>query len=103
MTQGLLIGKLLIGGLGVRNNGNAGTDQGVFRFGPFDSDGVRDFVTRNLPTKIIPILGFADSMETSGQFPMDMRIPPLTINIMIESNPPKSRILVRRLAVYDIT
>ena len=30
---------------------------------------------------------------------MDMRIPPLEIKIMIESNPPKSGILVRRLAV----
>ena len=29
---------------------------------------------------------------------MDMRIPPL-IKIMLESNPPKSRILARRLAV----
>ena len=30
---------------------------------------------------------------------MDVRIPPLDINIMLESNPPKSRILVWRLAV----
>ena len=30
---------------------------------------------------------------------MDMRIPPLKIKIMLESNPLKSRILVRRLAV----
>ena len=30
---------------------------------------------------------------------MDMRIPPLNIEIMLESNPLKSRILVRRLAV----
>ena len=30
---------------------------------------------------------------------MDMRIPPLNIMIMIGSNPLKSRILVRRLAV----
>ena len=30
---------------------------------------------------------------------MDMRIPPLTINTMLESNPLKSRILVRRWAV----
>ena len=30
---------------------------------------------------------------------MDMRIPPLTRKILLESNPPKSRILVRRLSV----
>ena len=30
---------------------------------------------------------------------MDMRIPPLKIKIMLESNPLKSRILVQRLAV----
>ena len=30
---------------------------------------------------------------------MDMRIPPLKIKIMLEPNPPKPRIFVRRLAV----
>ena len=30
---------------------------------------------------------------------MDVRIPPLKIKILLESNPPKSRILVGRLAV----
>ena len=30
---------------------------------------------------------------------MDMRIPHLNIKILLESNPPKSRILARRLAV----
>ena len=30
---------------------------------------------------------------------MDMRIPPLKLKIMLESNPLKSRILVQRLAV----
>ena len=30
---------------------------------------------------------------------MDMRIPPLKINIMLESNPLKSRISMRTLAV----
>ena len=30
---------------------------------------------------------------------MDMRIPPLKIKILLEPNPPRSRILVRRLAV----
>ena len=33
-------------------------------------------------------------------FPMDMIITPLTIKILLESNPLKSRILVRRLAVF---
>ena len=31
--------------------------------------------------------------------PMDMSIPPLTSKILLESNPPKSSILVRSLAV----
>ena len=46
--------------------------------------------TKNLPTKIA-------WLKLSGKFPLDMRIPPLKIKIMLESNPPKSRILVRRL------
>ena len=33
---------------------------------------------------------------------MDMRIPPLRIKIMLESNPLKSIVLVRRLAVFEI-
>ena len=33
---------------------------------------------------------------------MDMRIPPLEFKILLESCPPKSRILVRRLAVAII-
>ena len=32
---------------------------------------------------------------------MDMRIPPLKIKILLESNPLKPRILVRRLAVHS--
>ena len=32
---------------------------------------------------------------------MDIRIPPLKTKIMLESNPLKSRILVRRLAVVQ--
>ena len=35
----------------------------------------------------------------SGKFPTDMRILPLNIKILLESNPPKSIILVWRLAV----
>ena len=48
--------------------------------------------THNLPTKIC-------CLKLSGNFPMGMRIPPLDVKIMLESNPLKSRILVRRLAV----
>ena len=36
-----------------------------------------------------------------GKFPMDMRIPHLTIHIMLESNPLKSRILVWRLVMHE--
>ena len=32
---------------------------------------------------------------------MDVRIPPLEVKILLESNPLESRILVRRLAVRD--
>ena len=32
---------------------------------------------------------------------MDMKIPPLKFEILLESNPLKSRILVRRLAVSE--
>ena len=37
-------------------------------------------------------------LETSGGFPMDMRIPPLRNQTLLQSNPSKSRILARRLA-----
>ena len=46
----------------------------------------------------LSLLRFLDS-KISGEFPVVMRIPPLRIKILLESNPPKSRILVRRLAV----
>ena len=51
----------------------------------------------SLPTKIIPTN--ICRLEISGTFHMDMRIPPLTIKILLESGPPKSRILGRRLGV----
>ena len=38
-------------------------------------------------------------LKLSGRFPVGMRIPPLEIKILLESNPLKSRILVWRLAV----
>ena len=37
-------------------------------------------------------------LETSGKLPTDIRIPPLKLKIPLESRPPKSRTLVRRLA-----
>ena len=51
----------------------------------------------NLPTKITPTK--IAWLKISGKFPMHMRIPPLHIKITFESNPLKSRISVRRLAV----
>ena len=51
----------------------------------------------NLPAKIIPAK--IRRLKLSGRFPMDMRIPPLKIKILLESEPLKSRILVERLAV----
>ena len=55
--------------------------------------------TPNLPasTKIIPTK--IARLKISGKFPVDMIIPPLTIKILLESNPRQSTILVRRLAV----
>ena len=37
----------------------------------------------------------------SGEFATDMRSPPLELKILLESSPPKSRILVRRRAVVQ--
>ena len=48
--------------------------------------------THNLPTKIIP--NKICWLKFSGEFPMDMRIPPLQTKIPLESNPHNSRILV---------
>ena len=50
------------------------------------------YYTKNLPAEIA-------WLKLSGKFPMDMRIPPLNVKILLESNPLESRILVRRLAV----
>ena len=51
----------------------------------------------NLPTKSLPTK--IARLKLSGKFPMDLRVIPLKIKIVLESNPLKSRILVRRLAV----
>ena len=84
-------------------------DQGVPGVGGKD-EGARDeerfnlwhprcgqLLTPNPPTNIVPTN--IAWVKLSGKFPMDMRIPPLYIKIVLESNPPKSTILVGRLAV----
>ena len=51
----------------------------------------------NLPTRIIPAK--IRWLEISGTFPVEIWIPPLRLKILLESNPLKSRILARRLAI----
>ena len=55
------------------------------------------YITPNLPTKIVPTN--IARLKLSGKSPMDVRIPPLQIKIMLESDPPKSTMLVGRLGV----
>ena len=59
--------------------------------------GARAAATLSLPTKIIPAK--IRWLKLSGKFPMNMRVPPLEIKILIKSNPLKPWALVRRLAV----
>ena len=54
--------------------------------------------TPNLPTKIIPAK--IRCLRLTGKSPTDLRIPPHEVKILLESNPLKSGILVRRLAVF---
>ena len=54
-------------------------------------------VTPNPPTNIIPTN--IARLKLSGKSPMDMRIPPLCIKIVPESNPLKSTMLAGRLGV----
>ena len=54
----------------------------------------------DLPIKISPLLRFVDS-DFPGKFPMAMITPPLKVKILPESNPPKSKVLVGRLAVLS--
>ena len=56
-------------------------------------------ITPNLPTDVIPTE--IAWLTLSGKFPTDMRIPPIELKILLESNPPKAIILVRRLAVQS--
>ena len=53
--------------------------------------------TPNLPSNIIPTN--IAWLKISVKLPMAMRIPPLKHNIMLESNPLRSTILVGRLAI----
>ena len=53
--------------------------------------------TPSLPTEITPAR--IPCFKTSWKSPTDMRIPTLKFKMMFESNPLKSGILVRRLAV----
>ena len=62
--------------------------------------GLRSLLTPSLPSE--NILAKIAWLKLSGKFPMDMRIPPLKIKILLESNLLKSRILVRRLAVLSL-
>ena len=55
--------------------------------------------TPNLPTNISYPYTKICRLNNSQKFPMDVRMPPLKIKILLESNPQKSRILVRRLTV----
>ena len=60
----------------------------------------RSSTTPNLPTNIVPTN--IAWLKLSEKFPMDMRIPPLKHNIMLESNPLRSTMLVGRLGVILI-
>ena len=53
--------------------------------------------TPNLPTSITPTK--IAWLKTSGKFPMGLGIPRLKTKIMLESSPPKSTMLVGKLAV----
>ena len=88
-TQGLLIGKLLVGGLGVVLERRAHRQQDE----PPQAV-ASPSAPANLPTKIIPAK--IARRKLSAEFPMGLVIPPLKIKITLESDP---RILVRRLAV----
>ena len=56
------------------------------------------FLTPNLPTNIVPTN--IAWLKYSGKFPVGLGIPPLKINIMLESSPLNSTMLVGRLGVF---
>ena len=70
----------------------------VILTGPWVEAGARSALspTVNLPTKINH-----PNYDLLTQHCRDMRIPPLNTKIMLESNPPKSRIFVLRSAVFN--
>ena len=74
---------------------------GIAPFLPSSAGTTPCYTTPNIPTKMIPTK--IACLKLSGKLAMDMRIPPLIIKIMLESNPLKSRIFVRRLAVQTVT
>ena len=56
-----------------------------------------NIITPNLPTNIMPTK--IARLKLSGKSPMDLRIPPIQIKVMLESNPLESTMLVGRLTV----
>ena len=52
----------------------------------------------NVPTKTVPTK--IACLKLSGKLPMNMKIKPLNIKMMLQSDPLKSRILAQRLAVH---
>ena len=56
-------------------------------------------LAKSIPTKSIPTKSIPAKICWSGEFPMGLGGLPLEIKILLESNPLKSRILVRRLAI----
>ena len=53
--------------------------------------------TRTVPTKTVPTK--ICCLNISREFPADLRLPPLSLKVLLESSSLKSRVLVRRLAV----
>ena len=87
------------GGDGGGDGGGCGGGGGglVFRVRPLCKSRPPQACTPNLHTNIIPTN--IARLKLSGKFPMGLEIPPLRIKITLESNPLKSTMLVRRLAV----
>ena len=73
------------------------TDTHNFPTEQLSSPALRERATPNLPTNIIPTN--IAWLKPSGKSPMDMRIPPLRIKIMLESYPLKPTMLVGGLGV----
>ena len=94
LSQGILVGIIVVGRYGIRPTSLPGSSSlqslaSKFRETPFTPN----LPTKNIPTKIA-------WLRISGECSLDIRIAPFNIKILLESNPPKSRILVWRLAVH---